>query len=154
MPRELFRARGGTWDSVLTGQSPQNPNFTYTPDPDNGLIVTFAGTATGGTTPYTWTWEFGDAATGTGQTPTHTYTAAGDYAVAMTVRGADGKTNRRTKTITVQASGGGGTAGSTIFGSSMKIPDAAAPAELNEYKAFSDRVALLKYFDNEMRGLS
>ena len=50
-----------------------------------GEAVSFGGTATGGTSPYTWAWTFGDGGTGTGQTPTHTYTAPGVYNVTLTV---------------------------------------------------------------------
>jgi PKD repeat protein len=37
-----------------------------------------------------WSWNFGDDGTSTEQNPIHTYTAAGDYTVSLTVRGAGG----------------------------------------------------------------
>jgi hypothetical protein len=41
--------------------------------------VSFTGFASGGTTPYTWAWTFGDGGTAVVQNPTHTYTTAGNY---------------------------------------------------------------------------
>jgi len=52
---------------------------------DTATPVQFTGTATGGTPPYTWAWQFGDGATSTDQNPTHTYTAPGTYQVHLTV---------------------------------------------------------------------
>lgn len=154
MPRELYHAVGGSWVMGPVIQAPQSPQFTFTPDPGNGLAVSFAGSATGGITPYTWAWTFGDGATATGQAPSHTYAAAGDYTVTMTVRGADNRANQRSRAITVAAGGSGGGAGATIFGCSMKVPAAAAPDELAAYKAQPSRIAALDYFDNELRAVS
>ncbi len=54
----------------------------------------FAGTAIGGTAPYTYSWDFGDgSAVVAGPTPCHTYATAGNYTVAMTVRDAVGATS-------------------------------------------------------------
>jgi PKD repeat protein len=50
-----------------------------------GSPVQFSGSATGGTPPYTWAWQFGDGATSTDQNPTHTYSAPGTYQVHLTV---------------------------------------------------------------------
>lgn len=47
--------------------------------------IQFAGFASGGTTPYTWAWDFGDEGTAAVQNPTHTYTAPGVYNVTLTV---------------------------------------------------------------------
>jgi PKD repeat protein len=52
---------------------------------ETGSPVQFTGSATGGTPPYTWAWQFGDGATSTSQNPTHTYTAPGVYPVKLTV---------------------------------------------------------------------
>ena len=47
--------------------------------------VSFTGFASGGTTPYTWAWTFGDGGTAVVQNPTHTYTTAGNYTATLTV---------------------------------------------------------------------
>jgi len=61
---------------------------TATATPTSGpapLLVTFGSTVTGGTSPYTYLWTFGDGQTDTSATPTHTYDTAGTYAVTLAV---------------------------------------------------------------------
>jgi uncharacterized repeat protein (TIGR01451 family) len=55
------------------------------------LLVSFSGSAAGGTPPYTLDWDFGDGFPhGTTQSPSHTYTVAGTYQAALTVGDAVG----------------------------------------------------------------
>ncbi|MGC8723417.1 MAG: PKD domain-containing protein [Acidobacteriota bacterium] len=49
------------------------------------LAVSFTGSASGGTAPYTYAWSFGDSITGSGAATTHTYSSAGVYPVTLTV---------------------------------------------------------------------
>jgi len=63
--------------------------------------IQFSGTASGGTTPYTWAWDFGDGDTAAVQNPTHTYTAAGVYNVTLTVTDAASETATATTTATI-----------------------------------------------------
>ena len=58
---------------------------------DVGEDITFTGSATGGTPPYTFEWDFGDGNTAIEQNPTHNYTAAGTYDVCLTVTDNDGQ---------------------------------------------------------------
>ncbi len=61
-------------------------SFTYTPSsPTAGQTVTFTATASGGVSPYTFSWNFGDGATATGNPTTHSY-SAGTYTVKLTVQ--------------------------------------------------------------------
>ncbi len=53
--------------------------------PTAGLPVTFTAVITGGTGPFTYTWDTGDGGSGSGQTFVYTYTTAGTYTVALTV---------------------------------------------------------------------
>ncbi len=74
--------------------------------PYNGEVdqaISFTGFASGGTTPYTWAWTFGDGGTATTQNPTHTYTAPGTYNVTLTVTDAASGTATDTTTATIIA---------------------------------------------------
>jgi hypothetical protein len=80
------------WASVtLTSGSPPPPptlsaSFTYRPSsPVTGQQVTFTASASGGTTPYTYGWDFGDNSIGTGSTTTHTYGSPGSITVTLKV---------------------------------------------------------------------
>jgi PKD repeat protein len=62
-------------------------SFTYTPSsPQVNQQITFTGSATGGTSPYTFTWAFGDGSTGTGNTAAHSYASTGSFTVVLTVK--------------------------------------------------------------------
>jgi PKD repeat protein len=56
------------------------------------LTVTFSGGASGGTSPYTYEWVFGDGATGGVPFTSHTYTAAGQYDAYLTAKDSAGQT--------------------------------------------------------------
>jgi hypothetical protein len=66
-----------------------------------GAAVTFSGSASGGTEPYTYAWDFGDGGSGTGASPTHTYTTAGTFTVTLTVTDAASATATDTATATI-----------------------------------------------------
>jgi PKD repeat protein len=65
------------------------------------LSVAFTGDATGGTTPYTYRWQFGDGSTSTERSPNHTYQTGGSYTATFTVTDASAKTCSKTISITV-----------------------------------------------------
>jgi len=90
----------------LTGwrihQSTLNVGISFTPSsPVTGQVVTFNGTASGGTAPYTFSWTLGDGATGTGNPATHTYTASGSYSAGLSVTDSKGATGAASTTVTV-----------------------------------------------------
>jgi PKD repeat protein len=67
---------------------PQAPGALTSASPMGGkapVTVSFAGQGKKGVGPYTYHWDFGDAATGNGQSPTHIYLQAGAYTVTLTV---------------------------------------------------------------------
>jgi PKD repeat protein len=47
--------------------------------------VYFTGSASGGSSPYSYRWTFGDGGSSTSQNPSHTYSAAGNYTATLTV---------------------------------------------------------------------
>ena len=59
-----------------------------------GTNTEFTDTTTGGITPYTYSWNFGDSVgTSTVQNPSYTYTAASTYTVTLTVTDSDDPAN-------------------------------------------------------------
>lgn len=52
--------------------------------------ITFIGNATGGITPYNWSWDFGDGTGSYEQNATHNYSADGEYVVNLTVTNENG----------------------------------------------------------------
>ncbi len=56
-----------------------------------GCVFSWDSTVTGGTSPYTYLWDFGDGGSSTAADPTHTYIANGTYIVTLTVRDACGQ---------------------------------------------------------------
>ena len=72
--------------------------------PYNGEVgkpVQFAGSASGGTEPYTWAWDFGDGNTSTLEDPTHAYAEPGIYDVTLTVTDAASDTATDTATANI-----------------------------------------------------
>jgi PKD repeat protein len=82
----------------------ENPTVSVTANPTEGcepLTVRFTSSASGGTPPYTYAWDFGDAAALAMRHPYHTYESAGTYTAELTVTDANGCTDTRTVEITV-----------------------------------------------------
>ncbi|HRY99826.1 MAG TPA: PKD domain-containing protein, partial [Bacteroidales bacterium] len=74
-------------DSVIvTGGNPCSVNLSWQAA---GLTAYFNAT-TPMVQPLGFTWDFGDGSTGTGANPVHTYASAGNYAVVVTMTGANG----------------------------------------------------------------
>jgi PKD repeat protein len=68
-----------------------------------GQSVTFNSEVTGGTTPYSYTWDFGDGITSSQKTPVHIYENAGTYTVTLTVTDALEEEKTATHTIKVES---------------------------------------------------
>ena len=67
-----------------------------------GATVTFAGSVSGGTAPYTYGWTFGDNTTSSGSpTPTHVYANPGTYTAALTAADAVGDNGTSSVVVTV-----------------------------------------------------
>ena len=98
------------WYNVLlsTGGLPStlSCSFTFTPtSPSAGQTLSLTGSASGGTTPYSYSWNFGDGATSSGQTTSHAYSSAGTYSVTLTVTdaGSSKQTAIISRTLTVSS---------------------------------------------------
>lgn len=71
-----------------------------------GEPVSFSSAVSGGTSPYTYAWTFGDSATSTVADPTHSYAATGTYSASVTVTDNIGHTaTSNSVSITVTAAG-------------------------------------------------
>lgn len=81
-----------------------------------GVSIGFAGTASGGTPPHDFAWDFGDGTRGSGAETTHTYVAAGTYTASLTVTDAAGATVSDTATVTVQPTSVPPADGTVVFG--------------------------------------
>lgn len=84
---------GGTYSSssysnVVTTNTPYPLSAAASAKPtsvDIGQPVTFNCAPSGGVSPYTYSWAFGDGSSGTGQSPSHTYLVAGSENAVCTV---------------------------------------------------------------------
>jgi PKD repeat protein len=102
-------ARGGSSSRGLTVTVTSGLAGSITsasPSPvDPGYNVSFAGQASGGVGPYSYSWNFGDSsAAGSGANPKHSYASQGSYSVQLTVTDqSNGATaHSASVTITVQ----------------------------------------------------
>ena len=64
------------------------------------LAVDFTGAVTGGTPPYTYSWDFGDGTKASGQNTYHIYPTAGSYSVSLTVTDSENNTSSSSLTVT------------------------------------------------------
>jgi len=65
------------------------------------LSVNFTGNASGGNSPYTYSWDFGDGSTSSSQNPSHTFNSAETYTVTFTVT--DSASSTATDSLTITA---------------------------------------------------
>src|SRR5262249_56543352 len=74
-------------DLWIQGTTPLSATASAAPTTGNApLTVAFTGSATGGTAPYSFSWNFGDGSpASTLQNPSHTYSTAGTYTATLTV---------------------------------------------------------------------
>src|SRR6266567_1502270 len=77
-------------------------DFSFTPtNVFTGHPANFTATHTGGTGPFTFTWDYGDGSQGTGNPVSHAYTTPGTFTVTVTISDAVGSTNAQSHSVTV-----------------------------------------------------
>ena len=85
--------------------SPLTASFTYSPtSPTAGQTVTFTGTANGGFSPYSYSWNFGDGATGTSNGISHTFISSGTYSVTLSITDSESPSVTKTTSQSVTVS--------------------------------------------------
>src|SRR5437660_330700 len=86
--------------SIVISPLALTTDFTFSPTTVTpGSPTTFTATATGGTSPYTFAWNFGDGTTGTGSPVSHTYATSGPFTVTLTTTDSNAKTITATHTV-------------------------------------------------------
>jgi hypothetical protein len=68
---------------------------------DIGENISFLGYAFGGTSPYTYTWDFGDGTTSSLQDPVHSYKTSGKYTLTLTVTDDNGEIDSDVSYVTI-----------------------------------------------------
>lgn len=101
---------GGRWSTVLT--LTVNSALTFTASSSavsttSGRTVTFDTHVQGGTSPYSYSWRFGDGGTSSAVTPTHTYATSGTFTVAVWVNDSGGGSFRQTVEVKIPRTSGG-----------------------------------------------
>jgi PKD repeat protein len=68
-----------------------------------GAALTFRGAASGGVSPYSWVWTFGDGNSAAGETLTHSYDSKGAFTATLTVTDTAGRQATDTTLVTIDA---------------------------------------------------
>jgi len=68
-----------------------------------GQQLQFTANVYGGTSPYFYSWNFGDGSSGSGNPVTHTYSSAGTYTVTVKVTDSKGQTASASTSISIQS---------------------------------------------------
>lgn len=91
------------WLDIPPPTPPLTVNFNFSPaSPTLGSPVSFTGSGSGGTAPYSFSWNFGDDTSPSYGNPTsHVYSTTGDFAVTLTVTDSNLVTSTITRAITV-----------------------------------------------------
>jgi PKD repeat protein len=91
---------------TVTSPPPPPPSLTASftaslSNPVVGQTISFTGSASGGASPYSYAWNFGDLSTGSGSPVSHGYQTAGVYTAVLTVTDATGHVATASNTVTV-----------------------------------------------------
>jgi PKD repeat protein len=110
----------GTDYEYIYDAAPELTNLEVTINaPSTGKVdesIHFSGEANNGTSPYNWSWDFGDGGTAYTQNAIHTFNAAGTYEVILSVTDTNGDQGTASANVIVSESGtsdGGNNGGNT-----------------------------------------
>jgi len=107
-PQAGFSGGSFSWGAISTavepysGTPPPALQAAASGNPTSGnapLTVAFSGSASGGTSPYSYAWNFGDGGVSNQQNPSHTYLSAGSFTAVLTVT--DAASNRASARVQV-----------------------------------------------------
>ncbi len=90
--------------SVTVAAAPTATASASSYNPLTGTSVTFTGASTGGTSPVTYAWSFGDGASSTSQSPAHAFASPGTYTVHFWANDSAGGSATSTLTVVVTGS--------------------------------------------------
>ena len=79
----------------LTINTSQLFSTSFTVVPPSGQVgqpISFSASISGGSPPYTFSWDFGDGSTGIGASPNHTYSSPGTFDVTLTATDSNSQT--------------------------------------------------------------
>lgn len=97
-----------TSEQTVSATSPPPPpsaSFTFNPSsPTNASMIQFIASASGGTAPYSYSWNFGDLSTAVGPNTEHVYMKTGNYTVTLTITDSTGKTSGTSQRISINFS--------------------------------------------------
>ncbi|GEM_PF-6214233 len=99
IPTVTFVGKNVSSDPVL----PLLANFTFAGSMTNQQNVIFASIVCGGTSPYSYSWNFGDGSTGSGAAPNHTYSGPGTFTVTLKVMDSNGGSFSSSQTVVVNS---------------------------------------------------
>src|SRR5437879_5066788 len=89
---------------TVSAPPPLSTSFTFLPaSPMVNTPVTFTATTSGGTPPYSVTWNFGDGTSGTGTSVIHIFTSAQSFTVQETATDSSTQTATSSQPVTVVA---------------------------------------------------
>ncbi|MFC2077396.1 Ig-like domain-containing protein, partial [Candidatus Bipolaricaulota bacterium] len=87
--------------SIVIGGTPLAVDFTSSSPECDGTPISFTDQTSGGDTPYTYSWDFGDGGTSSSANPSHLYAAPGTYTVILTVTEDGGVTSSASYAVDV-----------------------------------------------------
>jgi PKD repeat protein len=107
---EITDGAGGSWSTSVPMTVNSALQFLASASPTSfysGRTVSFSAVVTGGTAPYSYSWDFGDGGTSSAASPSHTYRSSGTFLVNVWVNDSGGGTAHQIVDAKVVRTAGG-----------------------------------------------